>query len=134
MTYPSLNIARTAAKSIAQAGILDSIRQAPLVINHLDLTSDHEIRLACLKALENIDDSSLVDDMIHKSRHFRPNERRLTEEVIYKMGLRTVPALLSITKDTHIADRCRLLAGRILGRLAFTSIAGEFIRHYPTRN
>ena len=70
LAYPSLTIARTAAKSIAQAGILDSIRQAPLVINHLDLTSDNEIRLSCLKALENIDDSSLVDDMIHKSLTF----------------------------------------------------------------
>ena len=38
------------------------------------------------------------------------------------MGLRTVPALLSITKDTQMADRCRLLAGRILGRLALPQL------------
>lgn len=118
LKHPSLIIARTAAKSIAQAQILDSIRQAPLIINQLSQISDNEVRLDCLKALEQVNDSSLVDDIIQASLHFRPNERRLTEEVIYKMGLRTVPALLSITRDTHVPDRCRLLAGRILGRLA----------------
>lgn len=122
LKQPSVIVARTAAKSIAQTGILDSIRQAPLIINQLDQTSDNEVRLACLKALEKVDDSSLVDDIINKSMHFRPNERRLIEEVIYKMGLRTVPALLSITKDTHVPDRCRLLAGRILGRLALPQL------------
>ena len=122
LKHPSLTVARTAAQSIVQTGLLDSIRQAPLIINQLDQTSDNELRLACLKALEKVDDSSLVDDIINKSLHFRPNERRLTEEIIYKMGLRTVPALLSITKDTHVPDRCRLLAGQILGRLALPQL------------
>jgi hypothetical protein len=44
------------------------------------------------------------------------------EEVIFKMGLRTVPALLSIMRDIHIPDRCRLLAGRVLGRLALPQL------------
>jgi HEAT repeat protein len=38
------------------------------------------------------------------------------------MGLRTVPALLAITKDTSMHDRCRVLAGRILGRLALPQL------------
>lgn len=122
LKHPSLTVARTAAKSIAQAGFLDSIRQAPLIIGLLNQISDNEVRLSCLKALEQVDDSSLVDDMIHASLHFRPNERRLTEEVIFKMGLRTVPALLSITRDTTVPDRCRLLAGRTLGRLALPQL------------
>lgn len=122
LNHPSLQIARTAAKSIAQAEHLDSIRQAPLIINLLGQVSDNEVRLSCLKALEKINDSSLVDDLILASLHFRPNERRLTEEVIFKMGLRTVPALISLTRDTHVADRCRLLAGQILGRLALPQL------------
>lgn len=120
--HPSVNIARVAAKSISEMGILDSIRQAPLIIHFLDQTSDNETRLYCLKALEKVDDSSLVDDIISKSLHFRPNERRVTEEVIYKMGLRTVPALLSIIKDRQVPDRCRLLAGQILGRLSLPQL------------
>lgn len=122
LSHPSLMIAQTAAKSIAQAEMLDSIRQAPLIIAQLNQISDNEVRLACLKALEQVNDSSLVDDIIHASLHFRPNERRLTEDVIFKMGLRTVPALLSITKDTNVPDRSRLLAGRILGRLALPQL------------
>lgn len=122
LKHASVKVARAAAQSIAHAGILDSIRQAPLIIDQLDQMSDNEGRLACLKALEKVDDSSLVDDMIKKSLHFRPNERRLMEEVIFKMGLRTVPALLSITKDREVPDRCRLLAGHILGRLALPQL------------
>lgn len=122
LSHPSLIVVRTAAKSIAQAGILDSIRQAPLIIEQIIQNNDNEVRLACLKALERVDDSSLVDDIIHASLHFRPNERRLTEEVIFKMGLRTVPALLSMIKDTQLPDRSRLLAGTILGRLALPQL------------
>jgi HEAT repeat protein len=122
LSYPSLIVARTAAKSIAQAASLDSIRQAPLIISQLSQIGDNEVRLACLKALEKVNDSSLVNDIIHASLHFRPNERRLTEKVIFKIGLRTVPALLSITKDIHVPDRSRLLAGRILGRLALPQL------------
>jgi HEAT repeat protein len=122
LKHPSLMVARTAAKSIAKAESLDSIRQAPLIISQLSQISDNEVRLSCLKALEQVNDSSLVDDIIQISLHFRPNERRLTEEVIFKMGLRTVPALLSIMRDTQAPDRCRLLAGRILGRLALPQL------------
>lgn len=118
----SVMVARTAAKSIAQAETLDSIHQAPLIIAQLNKLSDNEARLACLKALEKINDSSLVFDIIHSSLHFRPNERLLTEEVIYQMGLRTVPTLLSITRNIQLPDRCRLLAGRILGRLALPQL------------
>lgn len=119
---PSLPIARAAAKSLAQTECLDSIRQAPLIINQLSQINDNEVRLACLKALKQVNDSSLVEDIILASLHFRPNERRLTEEIIFKMGLRTVPALLSMTRDTHVPDRCRLLAGRVLGRLALPQL------------
>lgn len=122
LRHPSLAIARQAARSLAQIGIKDTIRQAPLVIAQLDQINDHEERMSCLQALEAIDDSGLVDDLIRVSLHFRPNERRLIEEIIYKMGLRTVPMLLSILRDTQIPDRSRLLAGRILGRLALPQL------------
>lgn len=122
LKHPSLVVARTAAKAIAYAGMLDSIRQAPLIIGQLNQISDNEVRMDCLRALEQVNDSSLVDDIIHASLHFRPNERRLIEEVIFKMGLRTVPNLLSTMRDTHVPDRSRLLAGRILGRLALPQL------------
>lgn len=122
LKHSSLAIARTAAKSIAQAGALDPIRQAPFILDQLDLSTDHEVRIACLQALEHINDSSLIPQIIDASLHFRPNERRLTEIIIYKMGLRTVPTLLALTKDIQRPDRCRVLAGRILGRLSLPQL------------
>lgn len=122
LKHPSIEVARAAAKSLGEAQNLESIRQAPLIIAQLAQLSDPEIRLACLKALTSVNDSSLVNDLIRASLHFRPNERRLTEDIIFKMGLRTVPTLLSMTRDTRLPDRCRLLAGRILGRLALPQL------------
>ncbi|MFI0435175.1 MAG: hypothetical protein ACH350_05545 [Parachlamydiaceae bacterium] len=136
LVNPSSKVSRTAAKSIVQIGVLDSIRQASHIIEKLSQIRDNEARLDCLKALEHVNDSSLVDDIIHASLHFRPNERRLIEEVIFKMGLRTIPSLLSITKDTQVADRSRLLAGRILGRLALPqlrAILSDIIREEINR-
>ncbi len=122
LKHPSLKVARTAAKSLGEAQNLESLRQAPLLITLLAQLSDPEIRLACLKALTSLNDSSLVHDLIQATLHFRPNERRRAEEIIYKMGLRTVPTLLSMMQGTHLPDRCRLLAGRILGRLALPQL------------
>lgn len=122
LKHPSLKVSRAAAFSLAQTKMLDTIRQAPLVISLLNQISDNETRLDCLRSLSQVNDSSLVYDIIQMSLHFRPNERRVTEEVIFKMGLRTVPSLLSMTKDVEIPLRCRLLAGRILGRLALPQL------------
>lgn len=121
----STNIARTAAKAIAQiaeADTLDSIQQAPQLLEQLKLATDNEVRLSCLKALGTVNDSSLVNDIIRSSQHFRPNEKRLIETIIYKMGLRTVPTLIAITKNTRMPDRCRVLAGLILGRLSLPQL------------
>lgn len=121
----STAIARAAAKSIAQISqvdAIDSVRQATALVNHLQQASDNEVRVASLKALGSVNDSSLVRDIIRASLHLRPNERRLIETIVYKMGLRTVPTLIDVTKSTQMPDRCRVLAGRILGRLALPQL------------
>jgi HEAT repeat protein len=118
----SPKIAKAAAQSIAQVDTIDPIRQAPQILNCLSSSSDAEIRTGCLKALGKVNDSSLVPEIIRTSLHFRPNERRLTEAIVYKMGLRTVPTLIALTKDIHLHDRCRLLAGKILGRLSLPQL------------
>lgn len=119
---PSIKVARSAAVSISQMADKNCLRHSPLLISELVLSKDNEFRLAILKVLGNIGDSTIVKDIIRASIHFRPNEKRATEAMICKMGLRTVPALLSITKDTTMHDRCRVLAGRILGRLALPQL------------
>lgn len=119
---PSLAIARTAAESLALVAHLDSVRQAPRILEMMEQIKHTEIRLNCLKALGKVNDSSLVTDMIRSSLHYRPSECRLVEKVIYKMGLRTVPRLIALTKDTHMPDRCRLLAGKILAKLSLPQL------------
>lgn len=122
LKHPSLQISRTAAASLAKIIDKQSQRYVHKLLKRLSASSDNEYRLSCLKALGEIVDSSLVKEIIASSVHFRPNERRLTETIIFKMGLRTVPTLLSITKDMTMHDRCRVLAGRILGRLALPQL------------
>lgn len=122
LRHPSLSIARTAAWSIAKIDHLDSARQAPLLLDQLELTNDSDIRVACLKALGSTQDSSLVPAIIQASSHFKPIERRVAEDLVYRIGLRTVPTLLTMTKDVTLTDRQRLLAGRILGRLSLPQL------------
>lgn len=122
LKHSSLTVARTAAQAIAQTNTIDPVRQAGLILNELELSTDSEIRIACLKALGKVNDSTLVSWIIEISDRFRPNERRLAENIIYKMGLRTVPTLLALTKNIEIPDRCRVLTGRILGRLSLPQL------------
>lgn len=119
---PALKIARRAAGAIARIADKQSIRYAPILIAQLEEASDSELRQSCLTALGKIGDSFLVKEIIKSSVHFRPHERRFTENIIAQMGLRTVPILLAITKDTTMHDRCRVLAGRILGRVELAQL------------
>lgn len=110
--------------AIALANIIDkqSQRHASELVAQLTKSTDNEYRLAILKALGEVGDSTVIKEIILSSIHFRPNERRLTERIIAKMGLRTVPALLGIVKDSSWHDRCRMLAGRILAQIALPQL------------
>ncbi len=118
LMHPSKLVARTAAQAISEAQAIEPSKQAHELIQVLSQTNDPAIRLGCLKALGKVKDSNLAKDIIVCSYHFKPKERRLVEEILYQMGLTTVPLLLNLTKNTRLADRCRLLAARILARLS----------------
>lgn len=122
LKHSSLNVARHAAASIALIADKHSAEYAPFFLIELATTSDSELRQSYLKILGNIGDHTQVQEIIKCSTHFRPNERRLTEATLYKYGQDSVPILLSITKDIKMHDRCRVLAGRILGRLALPQL------------
>lgn len=135
LTYldnPSLIVARTAAQAIAQADEIDPIRHSMALLTHLKEATDNEIRLSCLKALGKTRDSTLVAGIIESSIHFRPNERRLIESIVVQMGLKTVPTLIAIIKDSQLHDRCRMLAGGALGRLSLPQLRAnlqDIIQH-----
>lgn len=120
--HSSILLAREAAKVISAIASPSLSEQAGALLKATCALTDNEVRLNLLKALGKMADTSLIYDIIEKSLHLRPNERRMIENIVYRMGLRTIPTLLSILKDTALHHRCRLLGGRILGRLALPQL------------
>lgn len=118
----SLKVSHAAAKAIANMIDKQSQRHASELVAQLAKSSDSEFRLAILRALGEVGDSTVVKELLLASVHFRPNERRMTEVVIEKIGLRTVPTLLATVKDSSLHDRCRMLAGRILAKIALPQL------------
>lgn len=114
----SIAIQRKAAQCIAKVASPRSTRYAPLLLEHIEANSDREFRQSLLQAIDLCSDASLTLSLIDLSQNLRPNERRMVEKTIFKMGLRTVPTLIKLTTNSMLPDRCRLLAGKILGRLA----------------
>jgi HEAT repeat protein len=115
-------VKRASAKTLARLSDKTISRHAPKIIEELQESSDNTFRLSCLQALGKIADSTTVRDIVLSSVHFRPSERRITEKIIVKMGLKTVPTLLSMVRDTGLHDRCRILAGKILAKLALPQL------------
>lgn len=122
LKHKSLKVARAAASAISQMADRHSLRYSPTLLSQLESASDTEIRQSCLRALGKMADSSLAKEIIIRSTHFRPNERRLAEAIIANIGLRMVPLLIAIVKDTRMQDRPRILAARVLGRLALPQL------------
>ncbi len=119
---PSLKVRRQAAVSLAEIINSQAVRYGNLLVNSLADSKDNEFRMSCLKALGKLKDATLTRKIIAVSDRFRPNERRAAEELIISMGLRNVPMLLKMTKDSSQPDRCRLLAGRVLGKIALPQL------------
>lgn len=111
-------VAREAAASMAKIASPECSHFAPALISMLTASNDTELRLNCLQALSKINHIAFIKEIIVSSIHFRPVERRKAEDVIASMGPDTVPLLLEMVQNTQLHDRCRLLPGRILGRLA----------------
>lgn len=127
LSHDSILVKRSAAKCVAKLASRNSCAHAARLIEEIESARDNTFRLHCLDALGKIADSSTVKDLLIASVYFRPNERRRTEELIVQMGLKTVPLLLSITKDISIPERGRILAGKILGRQALPQLQANLL-------
>lgn len=125
--HDSVLIKRSAARCIARLADKKLSRHAPRLIEELEASRDNAFRLSLLDALGLIADSTTLKEILLASIHFRPNERRRTEEIIIKMGLKIVPLLIVMTKDIAMPERARILAGKILGRLALPQLQANLI-------
>ncbi len=127
LSHESVLVKRSAARCIAKLSSKQFRRHAPQLIEELESARDNQFRLSLLDALGKIADTTTIKDILLASVHFRPNERRKTEEIMVQMGLKTVPLLLTLTKDIALPERARITAGKILARLSLPQLQANLI-------
>lgn len=118
LQHPSKLLSHTAARVIPELMDRKQGRHAPLLLQILGSRSDPVVRKACLQSLAQLADPGTLTPIIRAGLHFRPSERRLAEKALLNMGHDVIEELLAHTRDTSLPDRCRLLAGRALCRMA----------------
>lgn len=127
LSHESILVKRSAAKCLAKIADKRLSRHAFRIIEELETSRDNTFRLFLLEALGKLADSTTVQEILLASVHFRPNERRKTEEILVQMGLKIVPLLLTLTKNIALPERARILASKILGRLALPQLQANLI-------
>lgn len=116
LEHSELCVNRAAAKSLAMVAHSDYKAFAPQIISQLKKHADHEVRIGCLKALEILEDPNSIHQLLLAALHLRPPECKFIERTVLKLENRAYPTLFQIVQDSKIPDRCRLLAGKILGK------------------
>lgn len=127
LSHESVLVKRAASRSIAKLSNKALSRLSPRIIEEMEVIKDSVSRLYLLESLGKMADSTTVKEILLASIHFRATERRKAEEIIVLMGLKIVPLLLSLTKDLSLPERARLLAGKILGRLALPQLQANLM-------
>lgn len=113
----SLLLARQAAASLALCAGEESAAYTPQILERLLAASDSAVRLSCLEALGRMRDVLSLERLLLASSHLRPNEAKLVETLAVRMGEEMAPIVLSILKSTDHPIACRLLAGKVVGRI-----------------
>ncbi len=127
LSHESILVKRAAARCIARLADKRFGRHAPRMLEELESARDNAFRLHLLDALGSIADTTTIKEILKACVHFRPNERRKAEKIIVQMGLKTVPLLLTLTKDIALPERARILAGKILSHLALPQLQANLI-------
>ncbi|MBI5272665.1 MAG: MFS transporter [Chlamydiia bacterium] len=127
LSHDSILVKRSAAHCIACLADKRFSRHTPRLIEELEAVRDHFFRIHLIDALGKIADSTTVKDILLAAVHLRPSERRRIETILTQMGLKIVPLLLTLTKDPALPERARILAGKILGRLALPQLQANLI-------
>jgi ATP/ADP translocase len=93
-------------------------------------TSDE--RGLAMDALMKISDSSCIPSLLTMSETLTPFEKRKAEEVILHIGLKAVPCVITVLKDTSESYETRSMAARALSRLSFAQFEALFPRLIAT--
>lgn len=122
LNHAHTGIKRAASQAIAETADKSFRIYLPKLLEGIQESSDPWIRKNGLIALGKIGDSTTVKEILLASISFRPSERRLVEQIILQMGLKTVPMLLTILKDSRLHYLCRILAAKILAQLSLPQL------------
>lgn len=104
---------RTIKSAVAQATI-------SLVTPIIDAIKENqgETRELCIDILEKINDPIFVKPLLTLAPELTPSERRLSEDLIAKMGALIIPTVVSVLNNSTISSISRSLAAKVLHRVA----------------
>lgn len=118
---PEPAIRRAAALAVCRLATRDSSRLVPQILRSVARSSGEE-RLAGLETLARIADPNSIIPLLAEAEEFSPPERRAAEHAILSVGLKGVPATVSVLRDSAAPYRVRSLAARALSRTAFPQL------------
>lgn len=122
LNHSSPKVQLEAAESLKLLASKELIAHTTTIIDLIKSSPNSSFRVACIEALGKIEDLSFISKIVLASLHLRPQEKRVIESVIANMGSKTITPLLELIIDPNIPDRCRLLAGRTLGKVALPEL------------
>ncbi|MBN2479229.1 MAG: hypothetical protein JXA94_03290 [Parachlamydiales bacterium] len=122
ISHENLKIKRKAAKALANITDEADRIHTSKILNELRLTNDNAFRKNLIIALGNINDSSIVKEILKISKSFRPNEKLLIEKIITSMGEKVSDILLSIIEDSKWNESSRILAIKILAKISIDKL------------
>ncbi len=127
LTDTNLTLKRKASYTLLKTADESYIQYYKTIINEIKHSSDNIFSLNCIKALAQINNASIIKDLIDLAPIFRPNEKRAAEDVIIQTGFKAVPILISIIQNSHINERSRILACKALSFLSITKLKSVLI-------
>lgn len=115
---PSSDIRRQALRSVARLVDASSDRLVPEILSAIR-SGDQAMRRMGFEALVAIGDPACVQPLSVVSVGFPPCDRREAEAVILSIGLRSVPILTAMLRDSSVPYTRKSMAARALGNLSF---------------
>jgi Cyclic nucleotide-binding domain len=81
-----------------------------------------ENRIVAMEALAKIGDSDCIPALLAEAGSFVPCERRKAEQLILTIGLRSIPATISVLRNPSYPYEARSIAARAIAKLAFPQL------------
>ncbi len=117
---PSLPIARAAAEALI--GSITDTRDVDILIAAIQVRKDALFRRYCLLAIASVFEVPFIAPLLSLTPILHSDEIRLIEKIIMGFGPQATGELTRVFIDTHAKDRVRIVAGKILSRLALNTL------------